>query len=231
MDSEHAYLVKWRDNSVSMATGRELAGDVITARGVSIRVAKARKGRGSKEDASADRGALRVSRGTLSRVAGGRVIANHRPTQESQRKLELLMAAIGVLRFDAGMKAPESVPDTYEKLYDRAIEQFLDLYDAEPQFKLPSLMGPTAKRRSIWLRGDLMLRIEAIAVEYQCSASRLIDTAIDTYVDYYTRGIDPKLIATLAGTAQKILEASESTGKVLRERERKARKLMRTGQA
>jgi len=227
MDSVHAFLVQWRDNSISMATGRGLAGDVIPARGISRRVAKARKGKGSKAEA----GALRVSRGTLSRVAGGRVIANHRPTQESQRKLELLMAAIGVARFDAGIKVPESVPDTYEKLYDRAIEQFLDLYDAEPQFKLPSLIGPTAKRRSIWLRGDLMLRIEAIAAEYQCSVSRLIDTAIDTYVDYYTRGIDPKLITTLAGTAQKILEASESTGKVLRERERKARKLMRTGQA
>src|SRR5690606_6178964 len=133
----------------------------------------------------AGRGALRVSRGTLSRVAGGRVIANHRPTQETQRKLELLMGAIGVLRFDAGIKVPANVPDTYEKLYDRAIEQFLDLYDAEPQLRLPSIIGPTAKRRSIWLSGDLMLRLEAIALEYQCSVSRLIDTAIDTYVDYY----------------------------------------------
>lgn len=52
--------------------------------------------------------------------------------------------------------------------------------------------------------------------------SRLIDAAIDTYVDYYTRGIDSKLVATLTGTSRKILEASEATGEVLRERERKA---------
>lgn len=196
-------------------------------------MAKARKSRGNVPDTAAedDRGTLRVSRGTLARVAGGRVIANHRPTQDTQRKLELLMAAIGVLRFDAGAKVPANVPDTYEKLYDRAIEQFLDLYDAEPEFRLPSIIGPTAKRRSIWIRGDLMLRIEAIASQYQCSVSRLIDTAIDTYVDYYTRGIEPKLISTLAGTAQKILDASETTGKTLVGRERKARKLMRTGQA
>lgn len=196
-------------------------------------MAKARKSKGKKPGApeSADRPQLRVSRGTLARVAGGRVIANHRPTQETQRKLELLMAAIGVLGFDVKVRLPEGVPDTYEKLYDRAIEQFLDLYDAEPQFRLPSIIGPTAKRRSIWIRGDLMLRIEEIATSYACSVSRLIDTAIDTYVDYYTRGIEPKLISTLATTAQKILDASETTGKMLRERERKARKLMRTGQA
>jgi hypothetical protein len=127
--------------------------------------------------------------------------------------------------------AQAGVPDAYEKLYDRAIEQFVDLYDAEPQFRLPSIDGPIARRRSVWLRGDLMLRLEAIAAAYPCSVTRLIDTAIDTYVDYYTRGIDPKLIATLASTAQKILEASEATGNVLGERERKARKLMRTGQA
>jgi len=195
-------------------------------------VAKARKSGGTRSAAavSGDRTQQRVSRGTLARVAGGRVIANHRPTLETQRKVELLMAAIGVLRFDAKVSLPEGVPDTYEKLYDRAIEQFLDLYDAEPQFRLPSGIGPTAKRRGIWVRGDLILRVEEIAHAYPCSVSRIIDTAIDTYMDYFTRGIDQKLIATLASTAQKILDASETTGKTLVGRERKARKLMRTGQ-
>jgi len=195
-------------------------------------VAKARKKKSKSRAAEAGaRSALRVTRGTLARVAGGRVIANHRPTQDTQRKLELLMAAVGVVGFDERAAVPAGVPDTYEKLYDRALEQFLALYDAEPQFKLPSIIGPTAKRRSIWVRGDLMLRIEDIAREYACSVSRIIETAIDTYVDYQTRGIDAKLIATLASTAQRILDASETTGKVLRERERKARKLMRTGLA
>ncbi len=183
-------------------------------------MAKARKNRGTKGEAAdaVERAALRVTRRTLARVAGGRVIANHRPTQETQRKLELLMAAVGVLRFDEDARVPAGVPDTYEKLYDRALEQFLALYDAEPVFKLPSMIGPTANRRSIWVRGDLMLRMEDIAREYACSVSRIIDTAIDTYVDYHARGIDPKLITTLASTAQKILDVSESTGKTLRER-------------
>jgi hypothetical protein len=75
-----------------------------------------------------------------------------------------------------------------------------------------------------------MLRVEDIARVYPCSVSRIIDAAIDAYVDYHTRGIDSKLITTLASTARKILDASETTGKVLRERERRARKLMRTGQ-
>ncbi|MEO8316674.1 MAG: hypothetical protein ABI645_17985 [Pseudomonadota bacterium] len=194
-------------------------------------MAKARKSGATKSATeSAARTQPRVSRGTLARVAGGRVIANHRPTVDTQRKVELLMAAIGVLRFDAKATLPAGVPDTYEKLYDRAIEQFLDLYDAEPQFRLPSALGATAKRRAIWVRGDLMLRVEAIAQAYPCSVSRIIDTAIDTYVDYYTRAIDPKLVKTLASTAQKILDASETTGRTLVERERKARKLMRTGQ-
>jgi hypothetical protein len=194
-------------------------------------VAKARKGRGTNKDIAneVERSALRVTRGTLARVAGGRVIGNHRPSLATQRNLELLMAAVGVLRFDANAEPPSSVPDTYEKLYDRALEQFLDLCDAEPQFKLPSILGPTAKRRSIWIRGDLMLRVEEIARNYPCSVSRIIDAAIDTYVDFHTRGIDTRLIATLASTAQKILDASESSGQTLLERERKARKLMRTG--
>lgn len=140
------------------------------------------------------------------------------------------MMAIGVQRFDPKQAVPGGIPDTYEKLYDRAIEQFLDLQDAEPAFRMPSLIGPSAKRRSIWIRGDLMLRVEEISVRLSCAVSRIIDTAIDTYVDFHTRGIDPKLIATFAHTAQKILAASESTGKTLLERERKARKLMRTGQ-
>lgn len=191
-------------------------------------VAKARKV-GRADIKAAERASLRVSRGTLARVAGGRVIANHRPTLQTQRKLELLMASVGVVAFDGAAKLPAGIPDTNEKLYDRALEQFLELYDAEPEFRLPSIVGPAAKRRSVWLRGDLVLRVEAIAHAYPCSVSRIIDAAIDTYVDYYTRGIDTKLIATLAGTAQKILDASEDTGRTLRERERKARKLMRTG--
>lgn len=76
-----------------------------------------------------------------------------------------------------------------------------------------------------------MIRIEEISAACPCPVSRLIDAAIDTYLDFYTRGIDPKLIAALTNTAGKILSASEATGKVLRERERKARKLMRTGRA
>lgn len=172
---------------------------------------------------------LRNTRADLSRVAAGRVMTNHRPAEETQRRIELLMATVRVMQFDGGAKLPESVPDTYEKLYDRAVGQFLNLYDAEPEFYLPALTGPTAKRRSVWIRGDYMLRIEEIAAAYQCPVSRLVDAAIDTYVDYFTRGIDSKLIATLTGTARKILSASEASGKVLYERERKARKLMRTG--
>lgn len=192
---------------------------------------KARRNRGKRaaSGSGAKPATLRVSRRTLARVAGGRVIANHRPTVETQRKIELLMAAAGVLHFDPEAARPEGFPDTYEKLYDRAIEQFLDLCDAEPEFNLPSTIGPAAKRRSIWVRGDLMLRIEEIAGSLPCPVSRLIDAAIDTYVDFYTRGIAQKLIATLAGTAQKILDASEATGSTLRERERKARRMMRTG--
>ena len=64
------------------------------------------------------------------------------------------------------------------------------------------MTGSTAKRRSVWIRGDYMIRIEAIAAAYPCPVSRLIDAAIDTYVDYYTRGIDPKLVATLIGTSR-----------------------------
>ncbi len=209
----------------------ETQGLEASRRGNRRTVAKASKSGGTRSAAagSGERTLQRVSRSTLARVAGGRVIANHRPTLETQRKLELLMAAIGVLRFDAKVALPDGVPDTYEKLHDRAIEQFLDLYDAEPEFRLPSAIGPTAKRRSIWVRGDLIIRVEAIAQTYPCSVSRIIDTAIDTYMDYYTRGIDQKLVTTLASTAQKILEASESTGKTLVGRERKARKLMRTG--
>jgi hypothetical protein len=186
-------------------------------------VAKARKGKASAP------APLRVSRSTLARVKAGRVISNHRPMEDTQRKIELLMAAVRVLQFDAGAKLPEGVPDTYEKLYDRAVGQFLDLYDAEPEFSLPAVTGPTAKRRSVWIRGDYMIRIEKISATYSCPVSRLIDAAIDTYVDYYTRGVDPKLITALTGTARKILSASEATGEVLRKRERKARKLMRTG--
>jgi predicted transcriptional regulator len=195
-------------------------------------VAKGRKTGGGKREpaAGAERSALRVSRSTLARVSGGRVIANHRPTQDTQRKMELLMSAVSVLRFDPAARVPEGVPDTYEKLYDRALEQFLDLYDAEPEFRIPSVIGPNAKRRSIWVRGDLMLRVEEIAQVYPCSVSRIIEMAIDSYVDRHTRGIDKKLINTLAATAQKILDSSEVTGKSLRERERKARKVMRTGQ-
>ena len=196
-------------------------------------MAKARKGRATST--AAEGGARprmpRNTRATLPRVAAGRVISNHRPTEDTQRKIELLMATVRVLQFDASAKLPEGVPDTYEKLYDRAVGQFLELHDAEPEFRLPAVTGSTAKRRSVWIRGDYMIRIEAIAAAYPCPVSRLIDAAIDTYVDYYTRGIDPKLVATLTGTARKILEASEAIGEVLRERERKARKLMRTGKA
>ena len=196
-------------------------------------MAKVRKGRAKRT--TAESGAWprmqRNTRATLASVAAGRVISNHRPTEEAQRKMELLMASVRVLQFDAGAKLPEGVPDTYEKLYDRAVGQFLELHDAEPEFRLPAVTGSTAKRRSVWIRGDYMIRIEGIAAAYPCPVSRLIDAAIDTYVDYYTRGIDRKLVATLTGTSRKILEASEATGEVLRERERKARKLMRTGKA
>ncbi len=196
-------------------------------------MARARKGRmkGTTAEAGAWPRMQRNTRATLASVAAGRVISNHRPTEEAQRKMELLMASVRVLQFDAGAKLPEGVPDTYEKLYDRAVGQFLELHDAEPEFRLPAVTGSTAKRRSVWIRGDYMIRIEAIAAAYPCPVSRLIDAAIDTYVDYYTRGIDRKLVATLTGTSRKILEASEATGEVLRERERKARKLMRTGKA
>lgn len=194
-------------------------------------MAKARKGRakGTAAEGGAWPRMQRNTRATLARVAAGRVISNHRPTEDAQRKIELLMATVRVLQFDASAKLPEGVPDTYEKLYDRAVGQFLELHDAEPEFRLPAVTGSTAKRRSVWIRGDYMIRIEAIAAAYPCPVSRLIDAAIDTYVDYYTRGIDRKLVATLTGTSRKILEASEATGEVLRERERKARKLMRTG--
>lgn len=172
---------------------------------------------------------LRVSRSTLARVRNGRVITNHRPTVETQRKIELLMAAIEVLRLDEKAVLPLGVPGTYEQLYDRAVEQFLALNDAEPASSLAAVIGPTANRRPIWVRGDLILRIEEMAASLACPVSRLIDAAIDTYVDYYTRGIDLKLIGALTATAAKILDTSEATGQVLRDRERKARKLMRTG--
>jgi hypothetical protein len=232
MDSVHVFLVSSANNARRRVSHHRADPMVGGSKRQRTKVAKARKSRAGKGASAkvADRSALRVTRGTLARVAGGRVIANHRPTQATQRNLELLMAAVGVLRFDENARLPEPVPDTYEKLYDRALEQFLDLYDAEPQFKLPSMLGPSAKRRSIWVRGDLMLRVEDIARVYPCSVSRIIDAAIDAYVDYHTRGIDSKLITTLASTARKILDASETTGKVLRERERRARKLMRTGQ-
>lgn len=195
-------------------------------------VAKAKKSRGLRQALiDAERPQLRVTREALARVATGKVMTNHRPTVETLRKLDLLMAAVGVLKFDPKLKAKPSVPDTYEKLYNRAVEQFLDLYDAEPQFKLPQTVGPTAKRRGIWVRGDLMLRIEKIAADCGFPVSRLIDAAIDTYVDYFTRGIDPKTVSTLAGAALKLLDTSEETGVTLLERERKARKVMRTGQA
>jgi hypothetical protein len=188
-------------------------------------MAKARKSRASTETP------LRVSRGTLARVTGGRVIANHRPTQEAQLRLELLMAAVNLPRFDPELTLPKDIPDTFEKLYDRALEQFIELYKEESKFQIPAVVGPQARRRAVWIRGDLMLRLEAIAREYPCPLSRIVDYAVTTYVDYHTRHIDKRLITTLAATGLKIIEASEASAESLRERERKSRKLLRTGKA
>jgi hypothetical protein len=173
----------------------------------------------------------RVSRRTLEQVSGGRVIVNYRPTQLTVGRMEMLMVAISAVRLDKTSRLPAQVPDTYERLYDRAVEQFLDLYDSEPGFRIPRVTGELAKRRGLWIRGDLVLRAEQIAAEHPSSVSRIVELAIESYVDFHTRGIDKRLIASLTGTAQKILDASESSGKELRDRERKARKVLRTGHA
>jgi hypothetical protein len=174
---------------------------------------------------------LRVSRSTLGKVSKGRVIVNYQPTKLSVQRMEMLMVAISVVRLDESAQLPAQIPDTYEALYDRAVEQFLELYDAEPNFQVPVITGTFAKRRGIWIRGDLVLRVEKIAADSPYSVGRIIERAIESYVDYHTRDIDKRLITSFSTTAQKILDASEWTGKELRERERKARKVMRTGHA
>ena len=89
-------------------------------------MAKARKGRakGTAAEGGAWPRMQRNTRATLARVAAGRVISNHRPTEDAQRKIELLMATVRVLQFDASAKLPEGVlspADAAKKASSRAL--------------------------------------------------------------------------------------------------------------